>query len=199
MTTPQLLLVPVSRRMSVREFVWLPQLMFALLHNRSSDSLSQEAPSKPLLHLQVQMKSALTALALALRVSLSEPGFLPHPAPVCASPPYNIQSRGQDCDLQWDCRKSFSSVSVMIPITITASTRGNNKYHLAFLSCLQRVYASGVWTCHVPSIWTPYFDLSVSSISATFLFSSPHTVDCDGCILRDTRKRPVCFSSFYYK
>lgn len=31
----------------------------------------------------------------------------------------------------------FSSVSLIIPITITASMRENNKHHSAFMSCLQ--------------------------------------------------------------
>lgn len=35
-------------------------------------------------------------LALVFLVSLSEQGFPPHPAPVCASTPHCIQSREQE-------------------------------------------------------------------------------------------------------
>lgn len=43
--------------------------------------------------------------ALVLWVSLSEQGFPPRPAPMCASTPYSIQSREEDYNLQWDCGK----------------------------------------------------------------------------------------------
>lgn len=95
--------------------------------------------------------------------------------------------------------EGFSSVSLLIPITITASMRGDNEYHSAFKSCLQWVWALVVSMCHVPSMWTPYFDLSAFSVSVTFPFSSLPIVDCDGCILGDSMKRLARFSSSSYK
>lgn len=77
--------------------------------------------------------------------------------------------------------------------------RENNKHHSAFMSCLQWLWALGLWMCRVPSMWTPLSDLSAFSISAPFPFFPPPIAVCDSCVLGDTMKRPANFSSFDYK
>lgn len=74
------------------------------------------------------------------------------------------------------------SASVMIPITITASMRGNNGYPSAFMSCPQGAWALGVWC----DMYPPHKHLVLTFrhfVSVTFPFSSSPVVGCDGYIL----------------
>lgn len=144
-----------------------------------------------------EMKSALTVLALVLRApSQARISFTSH---MCIHSSQHSKQRARWQSTMRLQDERFSPVSLMIPITIITRRRGNKEYHWAFVSCLQRMWALLVWMCQVPSMRTPYFDLSAFCISVTVPFSSPPIMDCDGCILGDIMKRLASFSSFYYK
>lgn len=123
----------METRLPSSDSVWLPQLLFDFILN--SDSIAQEDPSSALLYLQTRKGSLHWQCCLwfskfpsrnkdfLLILLLCVHQFL---IAFKAESKITIKMRLQ--------KKSFSSVSLMIPITITGSMRVNNKYLSAFLS-----------------------------------------------------------------
>lgn len=143
MTTLELLLVPVSGRRWSLGYLAVSLYdyhNFYLLYNTTAIQTGyNEKPQAKLCCICKQENEVYTdsagfgAPSFPLRARISS---LPC-SHVCIDP---LQHSKQRARLQSTMRlqeKSFSSVSLMIPITITASMRVNNEYHSAFMSCLQ--------------------------------------------------------------
>lgn len=124
----------------------------------------------------------------------SKEEFPPCPSPMCALAPCSILSREQDYSLQ-DSRKS--SVSLIIPITITACMRENNKQHSAFMSCLQWLSFRGLnvsCTLHMNTLIWPLSIFSIKHLS----FLSPSCCNLWWLYFRRHYEKASSFSNFDY-
>lgn len=143
MTTLELLLVPVSGRRWRLGYLAVSlcdyHKFYLLCNTTAIQTGCHEKPQAKLYCICKQENEVCTdsadfgALSFPLRPRISSSPC----SHLCID---SLQHSKQRARLQSTMRlqeESFSSVSLTIPITITASMRGKNEYHLTFMSCLQ--------------------------------------------------------------